>query len=422
MINWIVGEETDGGTAIARLPPDNGYRSLEKLGQPMELRRNKITQEVEMEVGADIKRFGRFGPSRQKGAPQNDRRIVETERWEISDKDGKVHFTGTNSVSDNLSSWFVIKEVKDKKKGLAYHITRANEWINFSAKTLAMDSAPDLEESEKVMKESQLRAKAEFNDYLKQKRRKAEENGIIPQDFLGEGATTGQKSSIEKARRKLLFKRVRGAEDGDDMDVPESSVAYVGNSREIDGEWEGAEAFSDDDEQLFEDEANANLGLEIDVEDDDVEKDNDVRDDEDLDAQAEDLFRNAFGLEIQKLIHNEQEKEHVAEDELDDELSKYASLSPDQEEEEEAEISTESRSAPAPSTALRKAGSKEEQIRARVKGMFWRNDNQLKLKEVLTQFPGLSKASEEYQFLTKALRDLADVQGDRLILKQQFRK
>jgi len=54
--------------------------------------------------------------------------------------------------------------------------------------------------------------------------------------------------------------------------------------------------------------------------------------------------------------------------------------------------------------------------------MFWRNEYKLKLKDVLAQFPGLNRASEDYQFLTKALKDLAEVKDGMLHLKQQFRK
>lgn len=419
-----MGQPASDGTVAARMPADNGFHLLEKIPQPIEIRAMHHKQEVELEVGADNKRLTRFLESRGKlkGAPQPERRVTESEIWEILDKDGKVRFNGSpvGSPQDASYSWFVVKQSKIKNED-CYELTPVDDWIGFQPKTLAMESALDLEETERVMKESRMKAKSEFNEYLKQKRKKAEEMGIAVPESVG----TEEGVVEEKTRKKLIFKRVRGNEDGDDMDIPDSAVGYVGKTREIEGEWEGEEAFSDDDDQLFIDETNANVGLDIDVEDDDVEKDKDAPDEEDLEAQAEELFRNTFGSEVEKLISQDKEKEQVDDQDLDDELSKYAAdPTPDADEEENEEKTEGQKETPSAGAApvARRQASKEEQIRARVKGMFWRNDNKLKLKEVLTQFPGLNKASEDYQFLTKALRDLADVQGDSLVLKQQFRK
>lgn len=420
MIKWVVGEAPEGGTIVARFPADNGVHALEKISQPAEIRRKTDSQEVELEVGADVQKF-RFGRPQKNNSQSSDRRVAESESWEISDKDGKTRFVGGRSDGVPQNSWFVARQVTNAKGEEEYHLTKVDEWINFSAKTTAMESALDLDRSEQLMKESKVKAKAEFSEYLKQKRKKAIESGLIE-------AVKDMDDTLDaltkKTRRKLVLKRIRGNEDGDDMELAESSVAFVGKSREIEGEWEGEEAFSDDDEQLFEDEANANLDLGIDVEEDDVEKDHDVRDEDDLDAEAKDFFKNTFGSEIEKLIHQEQEKEHVADDELDDELSKYAGEAEEEEEEQAAGVQPSSSVAGTIQIAasIRKTASREEQIRARVKGMFWRNDNKLKLREILGQFPGLSKTSEEYQYLTKALRDIAEVKGDILHLKQQFRK
>ena len=410
MINWVVGEGPES-SLVCRFPPDNGVHTLEKISQPAEIQHRKESNQVELEVGADVAKF-RFAKAGQSAAPE--KRITETESWEIRDKNGRIAFTGAKApMSEN--SWFVVKEVVNRKGEKEYHVTPVDDWLQFQAKTSAMEKALDLEQSEQMMKESKLKAKQEFSNYLREKRKKAVENGLI------EPVKEDDESTIDKKKKKLIFRRLRGNEDADDMDLAESSLAYVGKAREFDGEWEGEEAFSDDDETLFRDETNENVELGIDVEDDDVEKDKEVVDDEDLDAQAVELFKSTFGSEIEKLMHQEQEKEHVADDELDNELSQYAGL---EEREEGAEVEL-SKSAPSSQTAaatVRKTVSKEEQIRARVKGMFWRNDNKLKLREILSQFPGLSKTSEDYQFLTKALRDLAEVQGDVLNLKQQFRK
>ena len=413
MVKWIVGEAPEEGTLVCRFPPDNGVHSLDRLAQPIEIRNRQVKQEVELEVGADIRKGI---PKKGQQQEKTTRRVLESETLEICDKDGRVRFTGSAQESSN--PWFVVKEVISKNGEKVYHVTRADEWVNFSARTTATESAADLEESERIMKEARVKAKLEFNEYLKQKRKKAEENGLaVPASE--EEPEDGLKS---KAKKKLIFRRARGLVDGDDMELAESSVAYLGKSGgEIEGEWEGEEAFSDDDDQLFEEDVREELN--IDVEDEDIEKDHEAPDDEDLDAQAEELFKNAFGSEIKQIIEEENDKEHVADEDLDDELSKYAAdVSPEEEEGEGGQETSKITPVPTAPPVTRKPASKEEQIRARVKGMFWRNDNKLKAKEVLSQFPGINKASEEYQFLTKALRDLAELQGDVLILKQQFRK
>ena len=419
MVKWLVGQAPEDGTLVCRFPPENGAHALDKLPQPIEIRKKEKKQEIELEVGADIRRG--FPPRKGQQQQQPTRRVVETESWEICDKDGRVRFSGPTQESTN--AWFIVKEVITRNNGKEYHVTRADQWINFSTRTAAIESAPDLDESERIMKEARAKAKLEFNEYLKQKRKKPEEIGIaVPSKLVGEDDTDAPDKT--NARNKLVFKRARGLVDGDDNEFAESSVAYVGKSGgEVDGEWEGEEAFSDDDE-LVVDEANADTELNIDVEEDDVEKDHEGRDHEDLDTLAEELFKNALGSEIKQLMEGEQGRESVEEEELDDELRKYASdLGPEDEMEEEGETAPGKRT-PTPSAAplARKQASKEDQIRARVKGMFWRNDNKLKPKDVLSQFPGIHKASEEYQYLTKALRDLADIQADVLVLKQQFRK
>lgn len=280
-----------------------------------------------------------------------------------------------------------------------------------------------METSEQTMKDSKIKAKTEFNEYLKLKRKKAQELGIAATPADGSDDDTDPKNKLRQ--KKKLLRRMKGG-DGDDVEVAESSVAFLGIQRDIEGEWEGEEAFSDDDEQLGGDEANEHAELGIDVEDDDVEKDKVAPEDDDLEAQAEELFKDTFGQEIQKLMVDEQQKEHVGEDDLDDELGKYAGLAdedeeaPTPEDEGAAVVKTGAKPEAAPTTARKT--SKEEQIRARVKGMFWRNEYKLKLKDILAQFPGLNRASEEYQFLTKALKDLAEVKDGVLHLRQQFRK
>lgn len=427
MIRWVVGEPASQGTFVGKLPPDSSNHSLDKIPQPAVLARQTEAKEVELEVGSDIPRFKQF-QKKSVGQSTAPKRVFEEEKWTVKDKDGAVRFTGQPGAVES-NCWFVLQEVPVGRKGKEYHLTRVDKWLTFNPTTTAQLNAADLETSEKLMKEQKLKSKTEFSEYLKQKRKKAEENGIvlaIPE--IGSDDESKGNSKQKMKQRKLILKRLKGG-DGDDNELAESSVAYVGGARDIDGEWEGEEAFSDDDDQLYDDEVNAHVELGIEVEDDDVEKDKAAPEEDDLEAQAEELFKDAFGSEIEQLIHKEQEKEHVAEEDLDDELKKYeASMEEDEElvEDESPDIDRESAK---PKTAGRaepplitRKTTKEEQMRARIKGMFWRSEYKLKLKDVLSQFPGLNRASEDYQYLTKALKDLADVQDGVLHLKQQFRK
>jgi hypothetical protein len=420
MIKWVVGEHPDGGTLVGKFPPENQVHALDKIPQPAVITKQVEAREIELEVGADFQRFS--NPFQKKSQqPIPDRRVHEEERWHIADRNGKARFTGQPGGVD-ANAWFVVREVTTST-GKEYQLTRADRWLTFAPLTTATESAPDLETSEQTMKDSKIKAKTEFNEYLKLKRKKAQELGIAATPADGSDDDTDPKNKLRQ--KKKLLRRMKGG-DGDDVEVAESSVAFLGIQRDIEGEWEGEEAFSDDDEQLGGDEANEHAELGIDVEDDDVEKDKVAPEDDDLEAQAEELFKDTFGQEIQKLMVDEQQKEHVGEDDLDDELGKYAGLAdedeeaPTPEDEGAAVVKTGAKPEAAPTTARKT--SKEEQIRARVKGMFWRNEYKLKLKDILAQFPGLNRASEEYQFLTKALKDLAEVKDGVLHLRQQFRK
>ena len=416
MVRWVVGKAPDE-ILVGKFPKGapNSAHSLDKIAQPAVLSHEVTSREIELEVGSDLPRFKQFQKKGTVAEPQAPKRVLEEESWAIKDKDGSVKYRGRPGGVE-ASSWCLVREMVNAKGETEYHVNRVDQWLNFQPSISAQERAPDLETSESVMKEMKQKAKTEFSDYLKQKRRKAEENGVV----LAKGAESeddATKPSV-KRKRKLLLRRRR--EEGEE--AAESSVAFVGGNNDKEGGWEGEEAFSDDDDQLFDDEANAHVELGMEVEDDDVERDRNTPDEEEV-------LKDAFGSEIEKIMHEEQEKEHVAEDELDDELKKYAEsdMGDDQPEvggEDEAEAATKPPARPAkpePPMMARKT-TKEEQIRARVKGMFWRNEYKLKLKDILAQFPGLNRAAEEYQHLTRALKDLADVKDGVLHLKQQFRK
>lgn len=350
--------------------------------------------------------------------------------WTLTDRDNQVRFRG--ALNGGGSSWLLVEETQvGDSDEVEYVVRPVNEWVNFNLVTRAERNALDLEESEKQMKDARLNARQEFNEYLKLKSKKAAEKGIaVPLEADSMEGQDGGKRTIKIIRQKVL-KKLRGA-DGDDVEVADSAVAFQGADRDIEGEWEGDEAFSDDDDQLFEDEVNANAELNIDVEDDDVIKNKDaIVDEEDEESSRIDaLFKDALGEDISKLMQDEKTKEKVTDEDLDAELKQFEGDMVDEEEADEVSqqasasrtsTATEGPSTSAPAMIARKV-TKEEQIRARIKGMFWRNEYKLKLKDILAQFPGLNRGSEDYQFLTKALKELAEVKDGVLHLKQQYRK
>ena len=394
MIRWLVGD-TSTACVVGKFSTDvnDDVHNVDKLPQPVVL---------------------------GNGAPD----------WTICDRDNQVRFRGV--VNGGGSSWLLVEETEGASSDETEYVVRpVGDWVNFNLVSRAERNALDLEESEKQMKDARLNARQEFNEYLKLKSKKAAEKGIaVPQEADSLEAQDGGKRTIKLMRRKVL-KKLRGA-DGDDVEVADSAVAFQGADRDIEGEWEGNEAFSDDDEQLFEDEINANAELNIDVDDDDVVKNKEaVLDEEDDESSGIDaLFKDALGEDISKLMQSEKTKEKVTDEDLDAELKQFEGDMVDEEETEEVSqqasasrksTNGEGSSTSAPVMVARKV-TKEEQIRARIKGMFWRNEYKLKLKDILAQFPGLNRGSEEYQFLTKALKDLAEVKDGVLHLKQQHRK
>ena len=380
MIRWVVGKEREA--YVGRFPTE----AIDVISQPAVILREKVSREIELEVGADIPRFG-FNKS--KSQAEISRRIFSEETWTVCDKEGGAKFVGQPMAVD--SAWCHVRECVDKDGNREYHVFPVRSWLQFSANTSAQMNALDLEESEKLMKEQKAKAKTDFSQYLKDRSRRAEELGI----GIGIGETEVGGSVAKKIRKTREDKS--------------------------DGEWEGEEEFSDDDEKdIAAGDEETNKAEEevrgtIEVEEEDVA---------DLKAVDHDtFFKDTFGDEISKIIKQELQKSNVNEDDLDAELGQFE-RGADDEEEDEQEIRKEGLKltfAPKEQPVLRKV-TKEDQIRARVKGMFWRNEYKLKLKDVLAQFPGLSRNSEEYQFLTRALKDLSDVVDNVLQLKEQYRK
>ena len=400
MIRWVVGDSTTKAKSIVgkfAFDTNDEIHNIDKLPQPVVLNEGVVD-------------------------------------WTVCDRDNEVRFRGfpNNIGGSSSSSWLIVEEVENTtaEQGVEYVVKPVRDWINFNLVTKAERNAADLDESEKQMKEAKSSARQEFTEYLKMKARKAAEKGIAVAGAtaMDDGEGEPAKRTIKLMRRKVL-KKLRGA-DGDDVEVADSAVAFQGADRDIEGEWEGDKAFSDDDEQLFEDEINANAELNIDVDEDDVVKDKEaIVDEEDQEARMDLLFKDAFGEEILKLMQSEKTKEKVTDEDLDDELKQFEGEMVDEEEQEEeaqaqsivSRKSTPEATTTAPVMVARKA-TKDDQIRARIKGMFWRNEYKLKLKDILGQFPGLNRGSEDYQFLTKALKDLAEVKDGVLHLKQQYRK
>lgn len=377
MIKWVVGDGTV--LTVGKFPDVTGP---DAMAQPVVVESETVLKEIELEVGADLPRFGfNKGPKQ----PEIAKRLFTETKWALKDKDGVVRFTGQPMES---APWCVVSEERNAEGEIEYRVNLANEWIQFSVESSAQKNAPTLEESEKLMKEQQAKIKSEFSAYLKERSRRGEELGIaVP-------------AEPEKAPKTLKFKRSKKEDD-----------------------WEGEQEFSDDEVEEEEPDKNEELirGT-IEVEDQDVvDKENEV------DEEA--LVKDTFGDEIAKIMLNEHQKENIDEEALDDELNQFAtSGSPDDDMDDETDepippvvVSAKRPLTKEPIVPVRKT-SKEDQIRARVKGMFWRNEYKLKLKDILSQFPGLSRTSEEYQYLTKSLKELADVVDNVLHLKQQFRK
>lgn len=392
MIRWVVGSaDADAGSKrriVARFPaaPSEPHKSVfDKLPQPITVHQDNTVGSVPITV---------------------------------KDRDNVTRFQGRPVGAEATASWYMLKEVKVGDDEMEYHVFPVEQnWVNFEKVSREPNAALDLEQTEKLMKERMLKSRSEYNDYLKLKSKKAQETGIssVKNDYNEESG-----AGISKSRKSLKFKRSRN-------DMPESAVSFKkADDEDGDGQWEGDEAFSDDDDQLFKDEVNEREELDIDDEDIIGEGDQEPVDSED----EEQLFKDTFGEEITKIMHDTHAKEkNIDEDDLDDELKKYGDLgSPDDEDMPEASQSSSS-APPAPSAPAQQAPliiarktSKEDQIRARIKGMFWRSEYKLKLKDILAQFPGLNRSSEEYQLLTKSLKDLAEVKDGVLHLKPQFRK
>ena len=390
MIRWVVGERPEGGTHVAKFSDELTASSIDRIPQPAVFVCESTEKEIELEVGADLPRFGKPKP-----APTQ-RRVFSEKKWSVLDRDGRVRFQG-QPVSN--SGWFLVKEGLDADGVKEFRLTAVDTWLHLMPQTAAQENAPNLEESERLMKEQKAKTKKEFSEYLKQKSRKAaEELGI---EFPEEAPP-------ESAKRKVLKIKRR----------PEAA------QENFDGEWEGEQEFSDDDEKLFDDDANQNEELAVEVEDEDVL---------DKDDSVDQLFHDAFGDEILQIMNQEKQKQNIDDEALDDELKQFGGSGDDDNEEEDDEGDEEatrtvkpklgrpSKPSTEPPIMARKT-TKEDQIRARVKGMFWRNEYKLKLKDVLVQFPGLNRSSEDYQYLTRALKDLADVVDNVLHLKQQYRK
>ena len=65
--------------------------------------------------------------------------------------------------------------------------------------------------------------------------------------------------------------------------------------------------------------------------------------------------------------------------------------------------------------------SKEEEIRARVKDLFFRNEFALEISQVTVTFP-FQRGSDEYTILFKIIKEVADVVERKLYLKSQYRR
>ena len=329
-------------------------------------------------------REDRSGPFRRKVVQRwNTVKTVDSEKWDVfaspnSSQPISLLSGHPTTDSDNKSVWLAIEPTTRVVGGViseVYMTRPVKSWLELRRPRIGKDQ--DADEVDKVMKglkviEQQERRK--FDKFVG----KVEEEEKIP-----------KKRSDDRKPKKV-------SEEANDDDAV----------------WEGDEDFSDDDDLLADDEEQQKE--EVAVEGDEVPGDTKTSAD-------------VFARDIAAILAKDKEKEKIAmeEDTLDAELE---GIDAGQEDSDSEMVAIPSLTSLMPNIppqalpALRKPVSKAEDIKARIKDLFWRSEFSAKPAEILAIFPKIKKGSEDYSLLTSALKELADVRDDRLFLKPAFRK
>lgn len=389
---WIKAKESDN--YVSQLAPEatRDMQASLSTGRQLMLRRclTRVRSEIE-------ERNERSGPFKKKIVQRfNAVKTVDVEDWTVYDGAGKPVITGHPSAADadNKSVWLAVQPSQQIVNGCmqtVYSIHQAKYWLDLRRPPTGRDL--DADEVDKEMRKVKV---------LENQARKHFEKFVVEKE--------------EEAAPKPKRKKPSRSDD------PSSSINFQA-PRDEEGEWEGEQEFSDDDELLADDEENQKDELGLDVDADDAEKSKEPVDDED------ETVHDKFGDDILRILQNEQEKEKNANDEnlLDLELEQMGSADDEDDDGPKLESGESSPAQlplpvaqPRPTQARRVPLTKEEEMRARVKDLFWRNEFSLSPEDVKNAIP-IPKGHADYKLLVDSLRDLAEVRAGRLYLRQQFR-
>ena len=390
MPTWIKGNESDN--YVSQLAPEatRDMHASASTGRQLMLRKcvTRVISEIE-------ERNERSGPFKKKIVQRfNAVKTVDIEDWTVFDGLGKPVIIGHPSAadSDNKSVWLAVQPSQQIVNGsmqTVYSVHHAKYWLDLRRPPTGRDL--DADEVDREMRKVKVQDNQERKHFEKFVIDKVEDE------------------PVPKPKRKKTTK----------SDDPVSSINFQA-PRDEDGEWEGEQEFSDDDELLADDDDNQKDELGLDVDADDAEKTKEPVDDEDETVQ------DKFGDDITRILQNEQEKEKNANDEnlLDLELEQMGSDDDDDAPVESGESSPVQFNVAAPPTRpvqpRRAPLSKEDEMRARVKDLFWRNEFSLSTDDIRNSIP-IPKGHVDYKLLVDSLRELAEVRGGRLYLRQQFR-
>ncbi|EER17126.1 Cylicin-1, putative [Perkinsus marinus ATCC 50983] len=475
-VRWIVDTDaTNGGVDVdvAKFPPNFGTKSdrsnvaeggsgFSNVSDDATLTSQRTKVRVELEIG-EKKNFNAFKKKEEQ---------IRTARYDEEDsmtlrgasQGSSAIYCGRPTANDT-SCWFSLS-VDPSNPGI-YRLAPVRKWHEFRPLTgvelrMARTEAPsdvaaapsatadggvttkssrvkeetETEIAEQVMKKQRL---ADKNDEKRFIRMRA---AIELKKAKVKGGETEEGYDAEKAARKEAKRRLKASKaakhDLETKDVPGSSLS-VGKLYAVkhDDEWEGNEDFSDDDELLDDPDA----GNEVQIEttgavDKEKEKMKEARTGRDSDnessssSDSEDEQATSLGKAITSIMEKERNKEEVrkeglADVALDDELLQTG-VDPDEIDDDAGQNDDKTRkdtSASATTTAVKaNKPSKQDEMVEKLKQLFARNEYRLGLREVLATFPGMKKNSEEYKWLTRSLKDMAEVRDHLLYLKKEYRK
>jgi hypothetical protein len=272
----------------------------------------------------------------------------------------------SESREGSQSTWLALERQNDG----SFIVRPVVSWISMKKSVPSADDG-DVDKQMKLRKQKELREKKTFEKRF---------NKDVETDEVA--------GTSKSKKRSPKHKRVKHDDGGHNQD----------------NDWEGNEEFSDDDE-LVSDEEQQKEEIAVDVEDD--------VNIGDIDSKKK--TKNTFGLEISKILEKEKEKAEEAEE-------TEIQYQPDFEDsDEDMESTSPIQETPVKPIPVKPQISKEEEIRARIKDLFYRNEFSLEISQVTQTFP-FARGSEEYTILFKIVKEIADVVERKLYLKSQYRR